>query len=108
MFNQFGLTNTQKEIIRQSIPAIRSKTYGDAADIVDGLYKLGGVTMAYTTNATPGTADTKTHNLGYIPNGYIVIQNGNGGVVYTGGSATAATLTLKCTTASNAVTLMIF
>ena len=106
--NQYGLTSTQKEIFRQSIPAIRSKNYGDAADIINGLYKLGGNTVTYTTNATANTADTVTHNLGYVPNGYIVISNGNGGVVYSGGTATATTIPLKCTTASNAVTVMIF
>ena len=106
--NQYGLTSEQKDMIRQSIPAMRSKGFGDAADIINGLYKLGGVLVSYTTNATINTADTVAHNLGYVPNGYIVIDNGNGGVVYSGGTATATTIPLKCTTASNAVTLMVF
>lgn len=106
--NQYGLTQEQKDALRQSIPMMRSKGAGDAVDIINGLYKLGGVVVTYTTNATLNTADTVTHNLGYVPNGYIVVQNGNGGVIYSGGSATRTTIPLKCTTASNAVTLMIF
>ena len=106
--NQYGLTNAQKEAFRDSIPSIRAKGYGDASDIIDGLYTLGGITKTYTTNAIVDTADSVTHSLGYIPNGYIVISNGNGGVVYSGGAATATAIPLKCTTASNAVTLMIF
>lgn len=83
------------------------------SEIVNDLYQLGGVVVSYTSNATLNTADTVTHNLGRNPAGYIVIQNGNGGVIYNGAasfaaSITSTTISLKCTTASNAVTVLVF
>lgn len=106
--NQFGLTAQQKRYFRESIPALKAKGYGDAADIIDGLYRLGGLIVP----ATFGAANTELaviHNLGYVPNGYLVIQNSNGGVIYTSTTAaTATTIYLKSTVASTAVTLIVF
>lgn len=65
--------------------------------------------LAVTTNATANTESAFTHKLGRKPSGYIVVKNGNGGVVYDGISIwTSTAIYLKCTTASNAVTLLIF
>lgn len=102
------LTDQQKKAFDQSVPSIG--TSGRAAgDIINSLFQLGGTTVSYTTNATANTEDTVKHNLGYKPNGFIVIQNGDGGVVYNGATAWDETnISLECTTASNAVTILVF
>ena len=71
--------------------------------------KLDAEFISYTTNATANTEDAISHNLGRVPVGYIVVKNGNGGVIYNGSTAwTNTTIYLKCTTASNPVTILIF
>ncbi|UOF90783.1 hypothetical protein LSG31_00425 [Fodinisporobacter ferrooxydans] len=105
------LTDQQYAAFNQSIPSLGTR--GDkgrptAGDIINSLFLLGGKIVTYTSNATANTQDTVYHGLGYVPNGYIVIGNGNGGVVYTGANADANNLYLKCTTASNSVTLLVF
>lgn len=104
-----GLNEKQKNTFNQSIPGLGVRGSGQqAGDIIDSLFQLGGKIVSYTTNAAANTQDTVAHGLGYVPKGYIVINNGNGGVVYTGAPADATNLYLKCTTASNAVTLLVF
>lgn len=106
-----GLTREQKRHISQSIPALGVDGTGESAgDIIDSLFQLGGVKVTYTTNATANTADAVTHTLGRTPIGYVVVRNGNGGVVYDGtvGNWSATQISLKCTTVSNAVTLYVF
>lgn len=108
------LTVRQSEWIDQQVPqAGPDNALLSMSSIINDLYALGGVVVSYTTNGTINTADTVTHNLGRVPAGYLVIQNGNGGVVYNGGasqafSATTTTISLKCTTASNITQILIF
>jgi hypothetical protein len=111
---QQSLTQQQYTAFNQSIPSIGTRGGNGrptAGDIINALFLAqggGGKIVSYTSNATPNTQDTVQHNLGYPPVGYIVINNGNGGVVYTGAPADATNLYLKCTTASNNVTLIVF
>jgi len=104
------LSQKAKSAFDQSIPAIGAAGSGQrASDIVNTVLPLGGVIVAYNTNASVNTADTVSHTLGRIPVGYIPIEKGAAGDVYDGGAAaTETTLSLKCTTASNSVTLWVF
>lgn len=103
------LTDRQATAVDQSIPAVGQHGAGNRlSDVLNSLFLLGGKLVTYTTNATINTQDTVAHGLGYTPQGYIVVNNGNGGVVYTGVAADATNLYLKCTTASDAVTLLVF
>lgn len=113
MANIQSLNTEQAAQISNSIPAMGTLGATDpnrlrAGDIINALFNLGGNVVSYTTNATEGTQDTVAHKLPYTPRGYLVINNGNGGVVYTGAAADATNVYLKCTTASNAVTLIVF
>lgn len=125
-----ALTHQQIVAFDQSIPGLGSSEGDSAGSIINNLITKGGdplsvslgtaangtdagvlnaVYAVYTTNATANTADTVTHTLGRVPVGYIVVNNGNGGVLYNGGGTnTTTTLSLKCTTASNAVTILVF
>lgn len=111
---QQQLTQQQYAGFNQSIPALGTRGGGghpSAGDIINSLFLAGaggGVFVNYTSNASANTQDTVPHNLGYVPKGYLVINNSNGGVVYTGAPADATNLYLKCTTASNNVTLIVF
>ncbi len=61
------------------------------------------------TNATANTESAFAHGLGRVPVGYIVVRNGNGGVIYDGVTAwTKDNIYLRCTTASNPVLLIVF
>ncbi len=65
--------------------------------------------LSVTTNAAADTESAFAHGLGRVPVGYIVVRNGNGGVVYGGVTAwTAENIYLRCTTASNQVLLIVF
>jgi hypothetical protein len=65
--------------------------------------------IEYTTNATANTQDQITHHLSRVPLGYVVLKNGNGGVLYNGTSAwTTQYIYLRCTTASNSVKILVF
>lgn len=113
MGNIQNLNSEQVGWIDQSIPGMGTAGSTDparmsAGDIINALFNLGGNVISYTTNATANTQDTKPHGLPYTPRGYIVIDNGNGGVVYTGQAADDENVYLKCTTASNPVTLIVF
>ena len=125
-----ALTNQQIVAFDQSIPSLGSSLGNSAGSIINNLITSGGdprsvslgtgvngsvagvlnaVYATYTSNATANTADTVSHALGRVPVGYIPVDNGNGGVVYNGGGANTSTaLSLKCTTASNALTLLVF
>jgi hypothetical protein len=124
------LNERQRKAFDTGVPGVGSTAADSAGSIIQKLITQGGdplsvslgtgvtgtgagvlnaVYVTYTSNATANTADSVAHALGRIPVGYIVVNNGNGGVVYNGGVAfSGATISLKCTTASNAVTLLVF
>jgi len=65
--------------------------------------------IEYTTNATANAEDQIQHHLNRVPHGYIILENGNGGVLYNGTTAwTTKYIYLKCTTASNHVKILVF
>lgn len=104
------LTDQQKAAIDQSIPGLGTHGSGrSAGDIIDSLYRLGGTILPYTSNATADTQDTVAHNLGYIPNGFIVINSDKAAKVYKGSTAwTATNIYLKCDVTSAATSLLVF
>jgi len=77
--------------------------------------KLNG---KYYVVTTPSTANQEfsvsvslvdKNGTARVPQGYIVVRNGNGGVVYNGTTSwTTTAIYLRCTTASNNVTLLVF
>ena len=92
---------------------------GDVSQIItclQGRVKLGenvgGVFVQYTSNGTPDTEDTVTHNIGSIPTGYIILWQSKAGSFYQGpttGTAWSTTkLYLKCSVASVTAYLFIF
>lgn len=113
MANIQGLNTEQINWLNQSAPGMGTRGSTDPnrlnfGDMVNALFNLGGNVVTYTTNATANTVDAVPHGLPYVPRGYFSINNGNGGVLYTGAVADTTNLHLKCTTASNAVTLIVF
>jgi len=104
-----NLTDRQRNAFDQSVPSVGTHNSGTSAgDIVNSLFLLGGQLVTYTTNATVGTQDTIPHTLGYVPKGYIPVDKSAAGDFYTGATATATNLYLKCTVASVTVTLLVF
>lgn len=70
-----------------------------------------GQFVTYTTNSTPNTQDTVSHQLGSIPIGYIVISKSAACDVYqqsnTGTTWTKSNLYLKATASNVTVTLFL-
>ena len=64
--------------------------------------------VTYTSNAAPNTADTVAHDLGKVPQGFIVIALDKAGIIYNGGTFTNTDLILKCNVASVTVTILVF
>jgi len=66
----------------------------------------------FISKADSGTANTEfsiSHNLKQVPEGYMVVKNSNGGVIYDGSTAwTSTTIYLKCTTANNNIKVYVF
>jgi hypothetical protein len=61
-----------------------------------------------TSDPTPNTTFSVTHQLGRIPIGFIVITKNKAGDFYASGTAwTATTISLKCTVASVTFTLLL-
>lgn len=86
----------------QNIRAILEKgiSLDDNVDMVD---------IEYTSNATPDTEDTVSHNLGKTPTGFLVYSIDKGGVVYNGTTSwDADNIYLKCTTASTEIKAKVF
>lgn len=96
------------------------KIYEQAARIINGQLSFGdsnnsisdniaGTWVKTTTPAGANTNFTVTHNLGYLPNGWIVAMQDKAASIYLGSiPATLTELTLKCSVASVAVRLFIF
>jgi hypothetical protein len=105
-----ALTTAQKNALNQSIPALGPAGSGiSAADIIDSLFLLGGKIVTATFNATPGTALSVTHSLGYVPRGYISLNRSIAGNTYDGGAAwTATTISLKDSGISTVATFLVF
>lgn len=81
----------------------------DVAGKINGVWKV--VTTPATANqefAVPYTLYDINGNQ-RVARGYIVVRNGNGGVIYDGTTAwTTSNIYLRCTTASNTITLLVF
>jgi hypothetical protein len=62
--------------------------------------------------ANTGVADTEfavPHNMKLVPSGYHVIKNGNGGAVYDGTTPwTTTNVYLRCKSANNNITVLLF
>jgi hypothetical protein len=82
-------------------------SFGDSAQSLSD--NIDGVWLSTTTPAGADTNFTLTHNLGRLPNGWIVAMQNKAGSVYLGSvAATTTQLTLRCSVASVAVRLFIF
>lgn len=93
------------------------KLYEQLARIVNGQLSFGdglkpdniaGVWVTVTTPSGVNTDFTVTHNLLYIPQGFLVISQTKAGIIYLGSvAATNKTITLRCSVASDIVKLFI-
>lgn len=93
------------------------KLYEQAARIINGQLSFGpgtgfdNIAGTWANVADTGAADTNfsiTHNLGYIPNGWILMNQSIAGVLYKGSVAwTKTTISLKCNVAHDNVTIFI-
>lgn len=62
-----------------------------------------------TSPATAGDEFRITHNLGFIPNNFLVVSKSGAGEIYPSGTAwTESTAFLKCTTASLSMRVLIW
>lgn len=91
----------------------------DIGDIEDGApaANINGRWLVYTTNAVANTDDVKRHRLGRTPKTFLQFERPNktgetpnAGQLYwgTGPSATDDKVTLRCTTASKQVYVLLF
>lgn len=88
-------------------------TLWDVVKIVNGGLDLLTNNKGFTfTGATPGVANTEftiTHNLGYIPTGFLVVSIDQAAIVYKGVTAwTATAISLKCNQATANVVVFVF
>ena len=107
------LSNRVKDYLNQSVPALATRGSGaEFSDMFDSLIPLAGVEVDnITMDATADTDTTITHNLGRVPAGYIVIRSSGSGVVYDGSTPadwTATTFTLRCSAASQVISVWVF
>lgn len=78
--------------------------FGDGVDVDN----IRGMWHTYTTNSTPDTEDAIAHNLGVVPVGVLEMKKPASGYLYRGSSAwTTTNIYMKCTAASQSVTLFI-
>lgn len=62
---------------------------------------IAGSFVTFTSSATPDAENTVAHNLGLIPQGYIVVGRDKAGILYNSTTAfTTTNLYLKCNVAS--------
>ncbi len=90
---------------------------GRIKDVVNGHLQFGQTNgadrnidgkMVSHTFAVANVEESVEHNLGTIPIGYLVLRNGNGGVIFDGITRTSKTeIFLRSTTANNTVLLFI-
>jgi hypothetical protein len=107
--NQRALTTMQAAKLRQAVPMDVPQGSGDIADIINSLYSLGGNSITHTFSGTPNSNEAITHNLGYVPTGFLVTSQSNAGVIYSGSSAwTATSIFLSSTVASTVATIIVF
>jgi hypothetical protein len=75
----------------------------------DGISNINGV---WLTAVTPGVVDTNftlSHNLGYIPTGWLVVNIDKAAILYKGATPWSTTqLTLKCNVATTAIVIFVF
>lgn len=93
------------------------KLYEQLARIVNGQISFGpgtgfdNIAGVWASVADTGLADTNfsiTHNLGYIPSGWILMNQSIAGVLYKGSVAwTTTTMSLKCNVAHDNVAIFI-
>ena len=80
--------------------------FGDGSDAEFG-ENISGQFQVYTSNATPDTEDTISHDIGSTPIGYIILKQNKAGSLYTGTTSwSSSNVYLKCSIAS--VTFTIF
>ena len=87
--------------------------WNELAQLLNGGIKFSDNFNAETvTIADTGTANTEftvTHALKRIPTGFIVTSRTGTGVVYNGSTAwSVSAIYLKCTTANNAIKVLVF
>ena len=69
---------------------------------------MAGKMLTGTSDVTPDTEFSVTHNLQVIPIGYLILQRDKAGVFYNGATAwTASKIYLKCNVASVAYTIFV-
>lgn len=93
------------------------KLYEQLVRIVNGNMSFGngltpdniaGVWATVTTPVAPNTDFTITHNLLYVPVGFIVMNQSVAGVIYKGSVAwSKTTITLRCNVASDTILIFI-
>ena len=93
------------------------KLYEQLVRIVNGRISFGnglipdniaGVWLSTTTPVGADTDFTLTHNLLYIPVGFIVMNQSKGGVLYQGSIAwTKTQITLRCNVGSNKILIFV-
>jgi hypothetical protein len=82
-----------------------SLTFGNPSAGPDN---IKGAWYDSTTPAGANTAFTVTHNLGYVPQGWIVLYQDKAASIYDGGVTwTETTISLKCNTSSVHVRLFV-
>jgi len=65
--------------------------------------------LVFTSNGSADTEDTVPHNLTYIPNGYIVVNQDKAAILYDSGTAfTTTNIYLKSSATSVAWTILVF
>lgn len=100
-----GVISRLEEILAETSRAANGGLgFGDGLDMDN----LIGKWMTYTTNAVADTEDTLAHNLAAVPIGFLLMLPPKAGFIYRGPTAwTASNLYLKCSAASQTVTIFV-
>jgi len=93
------------------------KLYEQMARIINGQINFGNGTTrdnidgewaSTTTPSVPNTDFTLTHNLMRVPVGFIIMNQSAAGIIYKGSKPwTTTSITLKCNTASDIISIFV-
>ena len=78
--------------------------FGDGTDFDN----LKGKWLTYSTNASPDTEDTVTHDLGSVPVGFLTMEPPEAGYLYKGPTPwTTTAIFLKCSAAAQTAKIFV-
>jgi hypothetical protein len=95
--------------VQRALDAIALVLHGNIS-FGDGVSpdNIKGQWVTFTSSGTPDAENTVAHTLGVVPVGFLIVRAPKSGYVYEGGTTwTTTNIYLKCTAATQTVTIFL-